>query len=151
VEQDAPRAREVRDSFPVVVHVLLWRGARLFLLRRAATGFMDGFHALPGGHQHAGESVSEAALRECAEETGVRPARVEPVCVLPYRAGRHQGLNFVFEARDWAGEPEVAEPDLFDAGAWYPADALPEPHAAWLPEVLRLRGAGLWYREFHWD
>jgi hypothetical protein len=28
---------------------------------------------------------------------------------------------------------------------------LPEPHAAWIPEVLRLRAAGTWYQELHWD
>ena len=60
-----------RDRFPVVVHVLLVRDRRLFLLRRAHTGFMDGYHALPGGHQHAGESVSAAALRECVEEASL--------------------------------------------------------------------------------
>lgn len=140
-----------RDLFPVVVHVLLVRDGRLFLLRRANTGFMDGYYALPGGHQHAGESVSAAALRECAEETGVRPASIEPVCVLPYRSGRHQGLNFVFEAGDWNGMPGLAEPELFDAGGWYPIDALPEPHAGWITQALRLRGSGRWYHEFHWD
>jgi 8-oxo-dGTP pyrophosphatase MutT (NUDIX family) len=140
-----------RDRFSVVVHVLLLRADSLFLLRRANTGFMDGYYALPGGHQHQGESVSAAAARECAEETGVSASELAPVCVLPYRSGRHQGLNFVFEGRGWTGEPGIAEPDLFDAAGWFPLDALPEPHAAWIPEVLRLRTAGTWYQELHWD
>ena len=140
-----------RAGFPVVVHVLLWRDARLFLLRRAATGFLDGWYALPGGHQVAGESVSEAAARECREETGIQPATVDPVCVLPYRARGQQGLNFIFEALGWDGEPRIAEPELFDAAGWFTPDALPVPHVAWLPEVLRLRDAGIWYREFQWD
>jgi len=140
-----------RDRFPVVVHVLLLRADSLFLLRRANTGFLDGYYALPGGHQHQGEGVSSAAARECTEETGVSAPELTPVCVLPYRSGHHQGLNFVFEARRWTGEPGIAEPDLFDAAGWFPLDALPEPHAVWIPDVLGLRAAGTWYREFHWD
>jgi ADP-ribose pyrophosphatase YjhB (NUDIX family) len=140
-----------RDRFPVVVHVLLVRADRLFLLRRANTGFMDGYYALPGGHQHLGESVSAAAVRECVEETGVSEPELAPLCVLPYRSGRYQGLNFVFEARRWQGDPRIAEPDLFDAAGWFPLDALPEPIPLWIREVLRLRAAGTWFHELHWD
>ena len=140
-----------RDRFPVVVHVLLLRGDGVFLLRRANTGFMDGYFALPGGHQHAGESVRDAAARECLEETGVHPAVLRPVCVLPYRAGRHQGLNFVFEADGWLAEPAIVEHDNFDAAGWYPMAALPAPHADWLGLVLRLRAEGRWFEELHWD
>jgi 8-oxo-dGTP pyrophosphatase MutT (NUDIX family) len=140
-----------RDRFPVVVHVLLLRGDRLFLLRRANTGFMDGYFALPGGHQHAGENVRSAAARECLEETGAHPASLRPVCVLPYRSGGHQGVNFVFEADGWSAEPAIAEPGSFDAAGWYPVDALPTPHAGWIPLALGLRGDGRWFEELHWD
>jgi len=112
---------------------------------------MDGYFALPGGHQQQGEGVADAARRECAEETGVRPLDLEPVCVLPYRSGRHQGLNFLFETSAYDGEPRVEEPELFDLAVWAPVDALPDPVAVWLPPALELRAAGVWYREFEWD
>lgn len=140
-----------RAGFPVVVHVLLVRDGQLFLLRRAHTGFMDGYYGLPGGHQHHGEDVSEAALRECQEETGVRPDALEPVCVMPYRAGRHQGLNFVFQAVSWAGEPGLAEPELFDHAGWFDIDRLPEPHPPWITEALALRERQGWFVEYVWD
>ncbi|MEZ5561015.1 MAG: NUDIX domain-containing protein [Pseudomonadales bacterium] len=140
-----------RATFPVVVHVLFVRDAELFLMRRANTGFMDGYFALPGGHQHAGESVTEAALRECEEETGIRPEALSPRLVMPYRSGRHQGLNFLFEAERWQGEPRIAEPALFDAAGWYPLDALPERSAAWIADALALRARGQWFAEFAWD
>lgn len=144
-----------RDQFPVVVHVLLWRQSQLFLLRRAQTGFMDGWYGLPGGHQQAGESVRDAAHRECEEETGVQVASLRPVCVLPYRSKGHQGLNFVFEGRlesgDWIGDARCAEPELFDAVGWFvPAD-LPERTTPWIADVIALRDRGEWFREYHWQ
>ena len=57
---------EQRERFPVVVHVMLEQGGRVALLKRSNTGFMDGYYALPGGHQEQGESISEAARRELA-------------------------------------------------------------------------------------
>jgi len=140
-----------RDQFVVVVHVLVLRGSELFLLRRANTGFMDGYYALPGGHQEAGESVSAAAIRECREEIGITPRDLQPVCVMPYRSGRHQGLNFLFETSDYDGEPVINEPELFDAGCWVNAAQLPQPVAVWLPDALALRERKEWYREFEWD
>ena len=145
-----------RDRFPVVVHVLLLRASanaaeEVFLLRRANTGFMDGYYALPGGHQQGGESVSQAARRECQEETGVVVADLTAVCVMPYLSGDHQGLNFLFEAHAWQGEPALCEATLFDACRWWATDDLPQPHAAWLPDALVARQAGDWFLEFGWD
>jgi len=121
----------------------------IFLLRRAGTGFMDGFFVPPGGHLHAGESVEQAAARECLEETGVQPGRLEPLCVLPYRSGRHQGFNFVFAGGDLAAEPHLAEPAASDQAGWHRLDRLPRPVAPWLAEALDLRARGAWFRELY--
>ena len=48
------------------VSAMVWRGQELLLMRRADNGFWG----LPGGFVEVGESVSEAARREVAEETG---------------------------------------------------------------------------------
>jgi len=143
-------ARPKRDEFPVVTHTLLWRGDAVFLLRRAHTGFMDGYYGLPGGHQRRGESVSAAALRECREETGLTPADLKPRCVLPYISGRHQGLNFLFEARRFEGEPGLNEPELFDHCCWATLNCLPDKVAPWLRDALTMPSSR-WYREFHWN
>jgi len=139
-----------RDTFPVVVHALMFRGAELFLLQRANTGFMDGYFCLPGGHQVSGEGVEGALRRECEEETGAVAQSVRPVCVMPYRSGNHQGLNFVFEVQTWRGEPRLAEPELFSSAGWVAADALPEPSTPWIGDVLRARREDRWFQELHW-
>ena len=58
----------MHQGIPVGVHVLLERGARVLLMRRAGTGFFDGLFSLPGGHVEPGESVRDTAVREMREE-----------------------------------------------------------------------------------
>ncbi len=139
-----------RDCFRVVVHLLLQRGKRVFLLRRASTGFMDGYYSLPGGHLKSGEPVTAAAVRECLEETGAEPLDMRPHAVLPYIAGRRQGFNFLFSASRFSAEPRLAEPDLFDRCCWAERSALPEPVAPWLREALAMSGKE-WFRELHFS
>ena len=136
-----------RDVFPVVAHIMLVQDGALFLLRRANAGFMDGYWGLPGGHQRRGESVREAALRECREETGVTPTDIRPRAVLPYIAKAHQGLNFVFEGRRWDGTPRINEPRRFDHCQWAPEARLPAKVAPWL-KALAAMPPDRWFREF---
>ena len=56
---------------PVVgVGVVVWRGDEVLLVRRGNEP-RKGQWSLPGGAQELGETVSEAAVREVLEETGV--------------------------------------------------------------------------------
>lgn len=142
--------RPKRHEFPVVVHTLLWRNGDIFLLNRTNTGFMDGYYSLPGGHQRLGETVREAVIRECREETGVVPQDLSPRCVMPYISGHHQGLNFVFEAHAFDGEPRINEPALFGHCLWTSPADLPQRVPPWLPDVFAM-SEGSWYREFRWD
>lgn len=98
-----------------------------------------------------GESVVEALIRECFEETGVKVINPQPRCVLPYISGRHQGFNFVFDCPDFVGEPATAEPELFDQSAWFALRALPDRCPPWLTDVLNLEATGEWFRELRWD
>lgn len=80
----APRPRRTpgdhEELADAAVLVLLYpgpEGASIVLTRRADT---VGRHAsqvsLPGGRQEGGESLEQAALRECAEELAVEPGSV---------------------------------------------------------------------------
>ncbi len=59
---------------PIVgVGVVLFKGEEVLLVRRAK-GAKAGEWSIPGGHLEPGETTRAGALRELAEETGLRPA-----------------------------------------------------------------------------
>lgn len=66
-----------RVKLPVAVHIFLLRSGSVLLLRRFNTGFEDGNYSLVGGHLEGGESVPQAAIRECREDVGVEIDRAD--------------------------------------------------------------------------
>ncbi len=148
---------ENRASFPVVVHLLLQRSqpeadaVEMLLLRRANTGFMDGYFSLPGGHAEPGELPIAAVTRELHEEIGVQVHDPQPLVVLPYQSGHHVGYNFVFTSSQWQGGAHLAEPESADLLCWVPASALPQPAVPWLAQVLQAAAGQGWYQELKYE
>jgi len=140
----------MRDLFPVLAHTLLLRNGEVVLLRRANTGYLDGWYTLPGGHLQRGESVVECAIRECEEETGVviDQAHIRPVAVMPYRSADHQGVDFILLCDTFAGDPRVAEPDRCDDVRWFAVDALPPNVAPYIERAIAMARSGDWFFEF---
>ena len=132
------------SRFDLIVHTFVFDQDRLLLLRRANTGFLDGYYSLPGGHVEAGEEVTKAAVREVAEESRIEVLEIEPSIIMPYG----DGVDFLFEARRWRGEARIGEPEFCDALTWAAPDRLPDPTAPFVTKALELRAAGDWYHEF---
>ena len=123
-------------------------GPEVLLQRRANTGYMDG-HWVAGaaGHVEPGEWAGAAAVRELAEELGIRAAveDLQPLTVMQRRRGEvaiEQRVDWFFALDRWEGEPRILEPDKCSGLGWYPLEALPDPMPAYERWVLtrHLRG-----------
>lgn len=94
------------DRYPVSVHVLFVRPAdgRVLLMRRAGSGYADGMLGLPAGHVDLGETPTASAVREIAEELGVRldPAPPEPGGTM-FGLSLEPRVDLFFLAHSWAG------------------------------------------------
>ena len=125
--------------------LLVWRRARrggsgleVLLQLRAEWTHQGGTWGLPGGAVSDGESPAQGALRECEEETGVRP-RV--LAVVDVGAGERftfpNGDACVFMDITFVGRADavqaarvrVADDESTDVG-WFRPEDLPSPLAA---------------------
>ena len=107
-----PRAYPDRPFLAVSAAII--RDGKVLIIRRAA-GLATGIYTLPGGVVEAGETLTEAVIREVREETALE---IEPVTLAGFREMiQHDKENKVsrhfvilcFAARWLSGEPV---PDL---------------------------------------
>jgi len=97
------------------------------LIQRGQPPFV-GWWALPAGYIEADESVEQAAVRECKEETGLDVELLELFGVYSFPEGPVQsGIIIFYRARPVGGELRAGD-DAQDVGI-FPPDGLPEPLA----------------------
>ena len=105
---------------------------RVVLLQRSQNSkFAQGMWDLPVGKSEPGEPITETAVRELYEETGltVRPESLKVAHIIHGAWGVESPNGFltvVFAAREWTGEPENREPRKHSQVRWVGVDALPE-------------------------
>lgn len=143
----------MRATFPVTVHLLFFREGWVLLLRRFQTGYMDGHYSVPAGHLDGGETVTQAAIREAMEETGLdlRPDSVSFACVLHRNEEDEERLDFFVTVRAWRGEPFNAEPHKCDELRWCKVAALPEDVIPYVRQGIQNALRGVPFEEFGWQ
>lgn len=106
---DDPEAPAANSLVPSVTAAVSDAAGRILLIHKID----NGFRALPGGAMDFGESIRDAAVREVAEETGVRievtglvGIYTDPGHVMAYDDGEvRQEFSVCFHARPISGEP----------------------------------------------
>ncbi|KOU12742.1 MULTISPECIES: NUDIX domain-containing protein [Streptomyces] len=105
---------------------------RVVLLQRSENAkFAQGLWDLPVGKSEPGEPITETAVRELYEETGltVKPESLKVAHIIHGAWGVEAPNGFltvVFAAHDWTGEPENREPRKHSQVRWFDANAIPK-------------------------
>ncbi|PSW07343.1 nucleotide triphosphate diphosphatase NUDT15 [Photobacterium lipolyticum] len=90
------------------------------------------YYSIPGGHLEIGETFSECAIREMAEETGITIYNPEVIAVtnnlVTYRESGKHYISVALLVTDFNGEPELKEPDKCEGWQWVDPNSLPYPH-----------------------
>ncbi|MFE7271768.1 NUDIX domain-containing protein [Streptomyces sp. NPDC057623] len=104
---------------------------RVVLLQRSQNAkFAQGMWDLPVGKSEPGEPITETAVRELYEETGlaVKPEALKVAHIIHGAWGVEAPNGFltvVFAAHEWRGEPENREPRKHAQVCWVAADVIP--------------------------
>ncbi len=142
----APRSRVRAANLPhAATGVLVRRGdGRILVHRRSgAKDLWPGAHdAACGGVVQAGESPRQAAVRELAEEVGVRaaPEDLNELVTAWYRDRQTHYLAHVYETV-WDGEIRFADDEVAQAWWWTEEqlrDRLADPHWSFVPDTRYL-------------
>lgn len=137
---------------PVVAHVFLLREGQVLLARRANTGFEDGRYGPVGGHLEPGETILQAAIRECREEVGVLLdlEATEVIGVTHYTSPTGDGIDYFLRATRWVGEPEPRAE--CDALLWVSPHAPPQGTLPFVQRALEQHLVqGHWFDELGFD
>ena len=141
----------MRQTFPVAVHLFFLRDSQILLLRRFNTGYEDGNYSVVAGHVDAGETVTQAAIREAGEEIGVDLSSqdIEIVHVMN-RKSNDERIDFFMVVKRWVGEISNCEPEKCDQLAWYPIDDLPQNVIPYVRAAIEEFQTGNIFSEFGW-
>jgi 8-oxo-dGTP pyrophosphatase MutT (NUDIX family) len=131
----APQAsKPATDAMTLLVAAVIVHdreAGRIVLLQRGPRAkFAQGMWDLPVGKSEPGEPVTETAVRELREETGlvVVPEDLRLAHVIHGARGVEAPDDFltvVFAVHAWSGELFNVEPDKHAQVAWIPIDAIP--------------------------
>ncbi len=138
-------------TFPVTVHLLFFQEGKILLSRRFQTGYMDGHYSVPAGHLDGGETLTQAAVREAREETGLElsPEDISFACVL-HRCEDEERVDFFVRVAKWNGEPVNVEPHKCDDLRWFKLSHLPDNIVPYVRRGLHNALAGISFEEFGW-
>lgn len=136
--------------------MLIEREGKYLFVRRANTGWMNGYYGLPSGKVEKKEGFLAAAVREAKEEVGVTvsPEGAEFVHVSWRNEPEQHDMEWcdvLFRAKSWSGEPYNAEPDVHDSVAWFSLSDLPENVVPPVRAMLLAYAAGNTYSEFQYE
>jgi ADP-ribose pyrophosphatase YjhB (NUDIX family) len=109
-------------------YLILVEDNKVLLLKRANTGFMDGYYGVPSGHMEGNETAREGGAREIKEEIGieVNPLDFKVVHVMHRKAKDDERIDFFMTIDKYTGEIKNCEPNKCEELKWFPLDDLPE-------------------------
>lgn len=119
------RAQAKKDGIThISTGAAILRDGKILMARRAADDFLGGLYELPGGGVNEGETITEGAIREVKEETGLTVSKVvTTVEGFDYSTNRKPSVrqvNFLVEV-----EPgdAVLDPEEHDGYRWVDKDS----------------------------
>lgn len=135
-------------------YLILIKDGEVLLSRRANTGYRDGSYSLPAGKVEAGETFTEALVREVKEEIGITlDPKMTEVTHIMHRKSDADGsdrIDIFFTVKGWQGEIENKEPHKCDDLSWFPLDAFPENILPYIKQAIEYTQKGIFYSELGW-
>jgi 8-oxo-dGTP diphosphatase len=139
----------------LAAYVILKKDGKIAFVKRANTGWMNGYYGLPAGKSEIEEACKKTAVREAKEEVGVviNEQDLKPLLTV-HRLNKGdyapEWIDIFFEASKWDGEVINAEPEVHSEVAWLDPKKLPENVIPSVKASLEAIERGETYLEYGW-
>ena len=147
-----------RFKLKVGVFLFLIQDHQILLLRRYNTGIDDGLYVVPMGAIDGNETVTEALIREAAEEANIvlKPENLQITHIMHRLHTMPDGFSFeqidiFFNTSDYEGVIENLEPHKCDELKFYPLNNLPEKIVPFIRHAINCTTKGQFFSEFGWE
>lgn len=138
-------------------YVLVHKDAKVAMLLRQNTSWMNGMWGLPAGKIEKGESAQAAAIRVAKEEIGITLGDCDFTLIhVTHRLAEPDNhtdswIDFVFDVTNYKGKIHNAEPQVHAKLDWFDPNNLPENTIPSVRAQLESIARGEHYMEFGWD
>ncbi len=144
-----------KERFKVIptVHLILVKGGKILMLRRANTGFEDGKYSVVAGHLDGNETVVQAMAREAKEEADITiiPENLKVVHVIHRKQSKElERMDFFLTAKKWEGGPKNMEPEKCSDLSWFDLGNLPSNTIPYVRQAIGCVLKGVFYSEHGW-
>ena len=102
---------------------------KIFLIKRANTGWEDGKWSIPGGRVEIGDSIMESAIRELKEEVAIE-IKKQDLELVHVEYIKDKFINFFFSFTPNNTNIIPQEEDKVSDYGWFDLNNLPEPITA---------------------
>lgn len=133
-------------------YLILIKNNEVLLLKRANTGYMDGYYGLPAGHLDGGETAREGGAREVKEEIGINidPLDFKVVHIMHRKGENDERVDFFMTTEKYTGEIKNCEPEKCEELKWFPLNNLPENIVPYIKEAIKNSRENIFYSEWGW-
>jgi 8-oxo-dGTP diphosphatase len=132
---------QLRHESNIAVYLMLKRGSKVLLVRRANTGYQDGKYSLVAGHVEGRESLTQALRREAKEEIGIKlsPKHIRLRHLMHrFSDDKKIYLDLFFSCSKWDGRIKNLEPHKCDDVSWHSLLKLPKNTIPYVREALQI-------------
>ncbi len=126
------RHKLIASSYLVIVNK-----DNILLSRRFNTGYEDGNYGLVAGHVEKDESFTQAVIRECKEEIGIKIDTNDlKVVHVMHRRITDERVDVFFLCEKWKGEIKNLELNKCDDLKWFDINKLPKNIVPYVREAI---------------
>ncbi len=135
------------------VYIIFRKEGKIAFLLRENTDYMSGYYSLPAGKVEKNESFLAAAVREAAEEVGVRIKQSNLKHLMTAHRYETESIwvDMFFLPLTYEGKLHNAEPHVHSELAWFDPKKLPENVIPAVKFYIERITAADSYCQYGWD